>query len=193
MILYGASGHGKVVKSASTTRVKLYFDDNPILNWWEGLQVIRYDADYMSDELVVISIGNNQIRKNLVNEIKHRFAVVQSASAEVDSSCIIGNGSQILHGSLIQPSVVIGDHVIINSKASVDHDCKIGNFCHVAPNATLCGDITLGEGVLIGAGAVVIPGITIGDWACIGAGSVVTKNVISNETVFGNPATTRKK
>ena len=188
MILYGASGHGKVVKSASTIDVLLFFDDNPLLHSWGGVNVSTYRADYLPDELVAISIGNNKIRKRVSKGISHDFATVIAQSAEIDTSCSIGIGAQILQSALIQASARIGEHVIVNSMASIDHDCKVGNYCHIAPNATLCGNVTLGEGVLIGAGSVVIPGISIGDWAIVGAGSIVTKNVPPASLVYGNPA-----
>ena len=188
MILYGASGHGKVVKSAVLAEVVHFFDDNELIQLFQGLSVSLYNAVFLQEQPVVITVGNNKIRKRLSSKVQHKFGQVIAASSIVDKSVFIGHGSQILHNATIQADVIIANHVIINTSSSVDHDCVIADFVHIAPNATLCGNIKVGEGSLVGAGAVVIPGITIGAWCKIGAGAVVTKNIPDYSTAVGNPA-----
>jgi UDP-3-O-[3-hydroxymyristoyl] glucosamine N-acyltransferase len=72
-----------------------------------------------------------------------------------------------MQGAIIQSSVKIGKHCIINTGVSVDHDCVIQDYVHVAPRCTLCGNVEIGEGSLIGAGTVVMPNISIGKWSVI--------------------------
>ncbi len=188
MILFGASGHGKVVQSASNKTVILYFDDDESKSEFNGLSVKRYDFKISLTEEIVITIGDNQIRKTISQKIKHNFGKVISSYAIVDQNVSIGRGSQILHNSVIQSDTVIGKHCIINTSASVDHDCVIEDFVHIAPNATLCGNIFVGEGSLIGAAAVILPGVKVGRWCKIGAGSVVTKDVEDFAVMVGSPA-----
>jgi sugar O-acyltransferase (sialic acid O-acetyltransferase NeuD family) len=187
MIIFGASGHGKVVASA-LENIQFYFDDNENIEVFLGKQVHAYAPGNLPTQEVVIAIGNNTIRKKLVEIIQHPYGVVIASSSEVDSSVSIGEGSQVLHGAIIQSTSKIGKHTIINTGASVDHDCTIADFCHIAPQVTLCGNITVGEGTFIGAGATVIPGIKIGKWCTIGAGSVVIKDIPDGATAVGNPA-----
>lgn len=187
MILYGASGHGKVIYSIKPLKIKSFFDDSNVSSFM-NLPVHRYDKSVLSDETVCVTIGDNSIRKRIVSQISHAFGNVFSPRAIFDESLEFGFGNQIVHGALIQVDVRIGSHCIINSSCSIDHDCKISDFVHIAPNSTLCGNVKIGEGTLVGAGAVVLPNITIGDWCIIGAGSVVTKDVSSNTIVVGNPA-----
>jgi acetyltransferase EpsM len=186
MILYGASGHGKVVASFSTG-VQFFFDDNNGIELFAGKKVHLYSSSISKNELIVITIGDNRIRKNLAENITHKFGVVIAHSSEIDTSVIIEEGSQILHGVIIQCSATIGKHTIVNTGASVDHDCTIGDFCHIAPQVTLCGNVEVGEGTLIGAGCIVIPGIKIGKWCTLGAGSVILSDIPDHSTVLGNP------
>jgi sugar O-acyltransferase (sialic acid O-acetyltransferase NeuD family) len=190
MIIFGASGHGKVVLSASSAEIKFFFDDNPLITHFKDLPVHRYSADLEKEQAVVVAIGDNKIRKTIVQTIKHMFTTVIAQSSCIDTSVNIGEGSQLLHGVIIHSDTLIGRHTIVNTGATIDHDCSIGDFCHIAPNATLCGNVSLGEGTLIGAGSVVIPGVKIGKWCTIGAGAVILKDVSNNSTVVGNPGQT---
>jgi len=188
MILYGASGHGKVVKSASIEDVVHFFDDNQSFYSFQGLPVSLYNPAYLIDYHLVLTIGDNKIRKQLTSKIRHIYGKVIAGSAILDSSVKVGKGSQILHNSVVQADSIIGNHVIINTSASIDHDCIIADYSHIAPNATLCGNVKIGEGTLVGAGAVIMPGINIGSWCKLGAGTVVTKNIPDYSTVVGIPA-----
>jgi acetyltransferase EpsM len=188
MILFGASGHGKVIHSILKERVKAYFDDNPNINTFQGIKVDRYSEKLYTGEKVIITIGDNKIRQKVSTKITHQFSKVIAASALIDDTVKIGIGTQIIHRALIQVDTLIGEHVIVNSMASVDHECIIGNFVHIAPNSTLCGNVRVGEGTLIGAGAVILPNLSIGKWCKIGAGAVIRKDVPDYSTVVGHPS-----
>ncbi len=192
MILFGASGHCKVIADCLKTQGKSIvgiFDDDLTKTKLLNYEVIgKYDAKKFKDEEIIISIGNNQTRKSVSKIIKHKFGIAIHKSAIISENVIVGNGSVIIHNSVIQSSAIIGKHVIINTAASVDHDCIIEDFVHISPNATLCGNVKIGEGTQIGAGAVVIPNVSIGKWSIIGAGSVVVKDIPDNVVAVGNPA-----
>ncbi|MFB1013277.1 MAG: acetyltransferase, partial [Bacteroidia bacterium] len=154
MIIYGASGHGKVVKSAYLGEVLFFFDDNPAIDKYNDLKVFRYERVLVKNESLVVAIGDNEIRKKVVARLNHKFGRVIAKTAEVDSTVEVGLGSQILHGAIIQVDATVGEHSIINTGASIDHDCAIGSYCHIAPKVTLCGNVQVGNGTLIGAGTV---------------------------------------
>lgn len=192
MLLYGASGHGKVIIDCFESQgfeIIGIFDDDPnkveLLNY----QVIgKYNFELFSNEKLIISIGDNQTRKKVSEIIKHKFGIAMHISSTVSKNVKIGEGAVIFHKAVLQSSTKVGKHAIINTCASVDHDCLIGNYAHISPNATLCGNVKIGEGTHVGAGAVIIPNITIGKWCIIGAGAVVTKDVDDYTVVVGNPA-----
>ena len=187
MIIYGASGQGKVVLSSLNEEVKLFIDDNEALDVFCGLEVSMYDSSLHAEQLLIIAIGDNIVRKRISEKVTHKFGVVVSKDALVNDTVEIGNGCQLLHSSVVQVDCKIGSHTIINTNSSIDHDCVISDFVHIAPGVTLCGNVSIGEGALIGAGSVVLPGIRVGAWCTIGAGSVVTKDIPDNSLAYGNP------
>jgi len=197
MLIYGASGHCKVIIDCLESQGKSIvgiFDDDLIKSKLLNYEVIgKYDAQKFEDEELIISIGDNKTRKSVSKLIKHKFGVAIHKSAIVSKNVFVDEGTVIIHNAVVQSSAVVGKHVIINTSASVDHDCILENFVHISPNATLCGNVKVGEGTQIGAGAVVIPSISIGKWSIIGAGAVVTKDVPDNVIVVGNPARIVKK
>jgi sugar O-acyltransferase (sialic acid O-acetyltransferase NeuD family) len=192
MYLYGASGHAKVIieiLELCGIKVKGLFDDNPqIKNILDYKVVGAYNSSILNNDQLIISIGNNELRKKISEKLNPAFGKAIHPSAIISKSSLIGNGSVIMGNAIINSDTKIGNHAIINTSASIDHDCKIEDFVHISPNATLCGGVFIGEGTNVGAAAVIIPGINIGKWATIGAGAVVIKDVPDYVTVVGNPA-----
>ncbi|MBX9837506.1 MAG: acetyltransferase [Silvanigrellaceae bacterium] len=197
VLLYGASGHAKVICSiyeSNSIKVDSIFDDNLMVNNLNTYDVIgSYLAYYKIELKLLISIGDNKIRKTISKKILHKFSIAKHISALIDTSVKIGEGSAIFHNSTIQRDTVIGKHCIINTNAIIEHECFVDDFAHISPSATLCGNVRVGEGSHIGANATIIPNITIGEWCVIGAGSVVTKNIPDYSLVVGVPGKIIKK
>ena len=197
ILLYGASGHAKVISSifeAMNKNIDVIFDDNIEVKKLNNYNVINgYDKNYEPKLPILISIGNNKVRKRIANEVYHSFAVAIHPSSLIDTSVILNIGTAIFHGVIIQRNTIIGKHCIINTNAIVDHECIIEDFVHLSPSVTLCGKVIVGEGTHIGAGATIIQNIKIGKWCIIGAGAVITKNIPDYSLVVGIPGTIIKK
>ncbi|MBI1315878.1 acetyltransferase [bacterium] len=191
MILFGASGHGKVILDILRRRgiePEAFWDDKPVGNLLMGVPVLQTPHASRAEELI-LSVGNNRIRQMLSGRFSgFRFGMAIHPSAQIAEDVEIGEGSVVMAGVLINPGSRIGKHVILNTGCVVDHDARIGDFAHISPNATLTGNVVVGEGTHVGAGAVVIPGVEVGKWAVIGAGSVVIRTVPNGAKVVGNPA-----
>lgn len=193
MFLYGASGHGKVIKEILESNddfVDAFIDDNVHLSSYCGKDVL-HEVDVNCK--LIVSIGNNRIRADIVSRLSNSFGVAIAPSAIVSPSAQIGEGTVVMPGAIINADAVIGKHCIINTGASVDHECVISDFAHIAPHATLCGQVHVGVGTLVGVGACVIPCKCIGSWSVVGAGAVITNDVPSNCTAVGVPASIIKK
>jgi len=192
MLLYGASGHAKVICSCLESQniyISAIFDDDVSIKSLNNYKVIgKYNPHYLVTEPIIISIGNNSTRKNISEILIHNFGIAIHASVYVDEFSIIGEGTVIFHNAIIQRDVLIGKHVIVNTAANIDHDCIINDFVHISPNVALSGNVKVGEGTHIGTGASIIQGVTIGKWATVGAGSVVIRDVPDFAVCVGNPS-----
>ena len=200
LIIIGAGGHGKVV--ADCARVTGQFDSIRFLDgkYPEFLHVadwniVGHQDDYADfndkNTWYFVAIGSNSTRhkwqqKLLSND--HKIATLVHPNACVAQGVVIGEGTLILAGCVINILSEIGAGCIINTGATVDHDCSIGEFCHIAPGVSLAGAVNLGGEVFIGVGSNVIQCISIGDKSTIGAGSTVLHNMPVNVTAVGTPA-----
>ena len=193
MIVYGASGHGKVIieilESIGTPHIEIWDDADRAPVWEYPVKRPLAAGEPVNDKMV-ISIGVNATRKRVAQRIGSTisFGTAIHAAAYISKRTTIGEGTVIMAGAVVNADTRIGRHCIINTCASIDHDCVIGDYAHISPNATLSGDVQVGEGTHIGAGATVIQGIRIGKWCTIGAGAVIIKDIPDNATAVGNPA-----
>jgi len=189
MIIYGASGHGKVIadilKKNEVSEIVFWDDDiNAKVNGYK----VDKPLSINKEGKVIIAVGNNLVRKKIVDTNNFSCATAIHPNAIIAENVSIQEGTVVMAGAIVNPSSNIGKHCILNTSCSIDHDCQIEDFVHVSPNATLTGDVQVGEGAHIGAGAVVIQGIRIGKWATIGVGAVVIRDVPDYAVVVGNPA-----
>lgn len=186
MYLYGASGHARVIIDilrANDEPIEALFDDNEEIDHLLDYPVLR--SPQVSGPLI-ISIGNNGIRKKIAERIQVKFGKAFHPSAVVSREAVVEEGTVIMQGAIVQSGGYIGKHCIINTGASVDHECRIGDYVHISPHSTLCGNVVVGEGTWIGAGSVILPGVKIGAWSVIGAGSVVSKDIPDRVLAVGN-------
>jgi acetyltransferase EpsM len=189
--LIGASGHGLVILdilSLQQIEVDGFLDDGIKPKIFAGKPCnLRNSIQLNSSDKVLISIGNNVIRKKIENSLSCSFLTAVHPSAVIDKTSEIGIGTTIMANAVINSNAKIGQHVIINTGSIVEHECIINDFVHISPNATLCGNVKVGEGAHIGAGAVIIPNISIGKGVIVGAGSVIIRDIPDNVMVVGNP------
>lgn len=191
MIVYGASGHAKVViellEVNGITDIDIWDDSDKALVWEYAVKKPSLQGE--SAVQMVIGIGSNQSRKKVAEKcagIAH-FVTPVHTSAIISKRSVVKEGTVVMAGVTVNADTLIGRHCIINTSASIDHDCVLEDYVHISPNATLSGNVTVGEGTHIGAGATVIQGIRIGKWCIIGAGAVIIRDVPDFATVVGNP------
>ncbi len=193
MYLFGASGHGKVIKeilNANGVNVEAFVDDDPNVNVCGG-RLVKHDATGLSP--MIVSIGVNRIRKMIVERLKTKnpnieFGTAVHPSAVISPTANIGEGTVVMAGAVINADAIVGKHCIINTGATVDHDCVIEDYCHIASGTHICGATHVGEGTWIGTGSSVIQCMKIGKNCMIGAGSVIVKDIPDDVTAFGCPA-----
>lgn len=198
IILIGDSGHAKVIEDCIRSQggnVIAKLDDRYKEQFCEE-DVVRGPLalieELLTEEVkVVISIGSNTIRKQIVERLNiadAKYAIIIHSRAIVSGSVKIGCGTVIMPGVIVNADTSIGCHTIINSNSVVEHDCTIEDFTHISPGAILTGNVMIGQGSHVGAGTTIIPGIEIGSWTTIGAGSSVISNIESEVTAVGVPS-----
>lgn len=188
VIIIGAGGHGKVISDIVRTsgdNFVGFLDDST-----EGSNIIGTVSACveLTDNYFIVAIGNNKIRRHIVNQYNNlKFYTAIHPNAVVSRSAKIGEGTVVMPGSVINADAIIGKHCIINTCSSIDHDCRIGDFVHAAVGSRLCGTVSVGPETWIGAGATVSNNISICGHCMIGAGAVVIDNIDKSGTYVGVP------
>lgn len=203
VIVLGGGGHTKVLIEALLQSGKVItgiVDPDPTLLGAEILGVPVLGGDdvvyaFPSSEVQLVnglgSVGLPFKRQQIFERFKgmgYSFATVVHPSSVIALDVILGEGAQIMAGTVIQPGSRIGINSIINTRASVDHDCIIGDHVHIAPGVALSGGVSVSSSSHIGTGATVIQGVAIGSGCLVAAGAVVTRDIVDGAMVRGVPA-----
>lgn len=204
-IILGAGGHARVLIEAirASGAAQLYgildpeqgrwgqtMLDVPILGGDELLE--RMAAEGVRYFVVGLgSTGNSAARQRLFKMGQDQglqpLTVIHPTCIH-SSSAVIGPGSQLLAGSIVNTGAVIGKNVIINCGAIVEHDCRLEDHVHIATGAMLAGTVHVGLGAHVGVGAAVRQRVEIGEAAVVGAGAAVVADVPPWTVVVGVPA-----
>ncbi|PUB10185.1 acetyltransferase [Paenisporosarcina sp. OV554] len=205
IILVGDSGHAKVitdcVHSIKGFRVVAKLDDKYLEKHFaegfiKGPLAILKEIMIEYSAKVLIAIGNNTVRKNIVdkfNFVDSDFISIVHENAVISDSAVIGIGTVVMPGVVINADARIGNHVILNTNSVIEHDCIVEDCVHISPGSILTGGVSVGEGSHIGAGSTIIPLQSIGNWSVIGAGSVVVSDIEDRVTAVGVPARVIKR
>ena len=200
ILVYGASGHGKVVADAARSAgftVAAFVDDDPGRRGSRhfGAPVLPLDEAVRDPGLaglaIALGIGDNRARQKCSERaVAAGFTLVTvvHASAVVAPSASLGPGTVVLALAAVNPDAAVGAGAILNTGCVVEHDCVVGDFAHLSPSSGLGGAARVGDRSHLGLGAVVLPGVAVGADARVGAGAVVHLPVPFGVTVAGVPA-----
>lgn len=203
LVIWGASGHAMVVADivhlVATYRVVGFLDDvnpgragtefcgAPILGGKEQLEPL-WDRGVRH---LLLGFGDCKMRLALTESLQSRgffLPVAIHPRSTVAADTVLGSGTVIVAGAVVNPGARIGRSVIINTLASVGHDCDIGDAVHICPGANLAGRVTVGQATQVGIGAKVIERIQIGAGVVVGAGAVVVRDIPDHAVAYGVPA-----
>jgi len=202
IVIVGGGGHAKVIisilKKQKEYKIVGYTDisDNglilgiPFLGGDEKLQ------EFFDSGIRNAAIGIGQIKSTvnrervaeLLKNIGFKLPSIISPDCTINEDVVIGDGTAVMDGVIINSGSRIGEFSILNTNSSIDHDCSIGSFTHIAPGVTLSGNVRVGDKVLIGAGSNIIQQTEIPDGTIISAGSSVQKSIKIPGIYRGIPA-----
>lgn len=78
MYLYGASGHAKVIieiLESQVIKIEGLFDDNESIKFLLEYPVQKLTASFIQNKKLIISIGNNTIRRKIVSSVNAEYGI----------------------------------------------------------------------------------------------------------------------
>ncbi len=202
LAILGASGHGKVVADCAELcgwELVSFFDDAWPAKQSNGAWPVVGDTDSLLARVgdfdgVLVAIGNNQVREAKLRVLSEQGALLPTLvhpSAVVSRYTVLGAGSVLFAGAVVNVDCRIGMGAIINTGATVDHDCVLGNAVHVSPGAHLAGGVCVGDRSWVGIGSSVRQLVRMGCDVMVGAGAAVVSDIPDACVVAGVPARVR--
>lgn len=150
----------------------------PVLGGDEALQALVEQGHAVLVTIGQIKSAAPRIRAfDAAQAAGAQMPCVVSPRAHVSRHAILGEGTMVLHGAVVNAAARLGRNVIVNSLALIEHDVMVADHCHVATGARVNGNVTIGKGCFIGSGAVLKNGISIGAGSVIGAGVVIRHDI----------------
>lgn len=120
---------------------------------------------------------------DLLKSLGAHLPIIQSPLSYCSRHALIGDGTILMHGSLVNARSKVGSNCIINSQALIEHDVEISDHCHISTGAKVNGSVRIGRGTFIGSGAIVKEGVTLGKNVVVGAGQLILNDVSDGMTV----------
>jgi acetyltransferase-like isoleucine patch superfamily enzyme len=204
IIIIGSAGHAKVIIDI-IEKMKVYqiiglTNAKPIPNETVlSYPVLGTDDDLLNiynQEAILnfcIAVGDNWTRQKVKEKLLHNFPnavfpCIIHPSAQIGRDVLIGQGTVIMAGAIINTGSKIGDFVILNTKCSIDHDNTIGDFVSAGPNSTTGGDVAIGSFSVLGLSATIKRGISVGNNCVVGSSAYLHESCEDNLVLFGIPA-----
>jgi len=203
IILIGGGGHCKSVIDVIELEGK--FEIVGIIDVKEkvGSSVLNYPIIGCDDDIeklsqtctnFIVTFGQgktNVFREKTYKKLKElhlKLPVIQSPLSHVSKHAIVGEGTVVMHGAMINAGSKVGVNCILNSQCLIEHDVMVGNHCHISTKATLNGTVKFGDSIFAGSCCVVADGLSVCDKVTIGAGSTVVRNITDSGIYVGCPA-----
>jgi len=118
-------------------------------------------------------------------------SVFIGARVRISSDLVMGPGSFINYGCIINPRVTIGKYVLLGPHVSIvggDHNFDQPGVPIIYSGRPAMQETIIEDDVWIGHGSIILSGVRIERGAIVAAGSVVTKDVPAYEIHGGIPA-----
>ncbi len=131
----------------------------------------------------------NQIREekfNLMKSMGYQLVSYICSKSFYWPDINVGENCFILENQTIQPSVKIGDNVMIWSTNHLGHNCSVNSHVYLSSGITISGHTTIGERTFVGVNSSFKDFIKVGRDCFITMGSIVTKSIPHESTVTSN-------
>lgn len=198
LAIYCAGGLGKevVALACSINRWEaiVFVDDVTDCRMYRGASVHRFEEllGLVNKENIefVIASGEPAGRKTLYKKLKKngcKMTTLVSPYASIGAGSQLGEGC-ILWDCILTDDVVIGENVLIDTRALLGHDVMVGSHSIISANCFMGGHTAVDECVYMAPGAMIKDRIHVGEQAIISLGAVILRNVKPKAIMIGNPA-----
>ena len=141
----------------------------------------------------VLAIGNNWMRKEVYDRVhsvcvSFNFITIIHPRAIIGKNVIIGRGSLVMAGVVVNSDSIIGEFCLLKMQCSLGHEGVMEDFSSLSFGVVTGGNLKLGAYSNISFSTSVIENIRIGAHAFIGAGSLVLNNITDFSVTLGVPA-----
>ena len=191
LILIGAGGHARscidVIEQQGQYQIAgLIGMPDEVLAKHLGYVIIGTDSNLpelaKNYRYALITIGQIQTaehRIRLYQQAIHfgfQLPIIIAPTAHVSRHAILGAGTIVMHGAIVNAGAKVGNNCIINTLALLEHDAIVEDHCHISTSAILNGDVAVGAGSFVGSGSVIKEGVAIGKDCRVGIGLTVRHN-----------------
>lgn len=204
LILIGGGGHCSsvidLVEQGNEYTIKGILDSNlsksnelmgyPLLGRDDQLESLVSKGFFFAITIGQIK-AKSESRLDLFHRLKTlgaKLPILISPRSYVSKYAVIGEGSVVHHGVVINANASIGVNCIINTGSIIEHDVKIGSHSHISTNVVINGNSSVNSHCFIGSSACIIQGIHFPSESLLGAGSTLTENVCESGVYVGSPA-----
>lgn len=203
LVIWGASSHALVMAdiirllggyeivgfldSVNPERAGADFCGAPILGGAEQLDLLLTQGV----RHLIVGVGTGTARLRLAASARdkgYRLITAIHPRATVAGDVLVGAGTVILAGAVVNPGARLGENVIIETCASVEHECTISDGAMISAGVHLGGRVEVGQKATVEIGATVARRLRIGVGSVVGAGSVVLRDVPDGVLAYGSPA-----
>ena len=149
------------------------------------------EYSYEEGDVLICGLGHPEVKRAICEPLLKagaNFLTIIHPTAKVGRGCSIGVGCVICPYATLTCDIQLGDFVLFNVMSTAGHDVQVGDWSTLSAHSDCTGGVELSKSVFLGSGAPIIPNKKVGRSATVGAGAVVTRDVPSEDTVFGNPA-----
>ncbi len=189
---------------AQTTLLSIK-DENHSIGSFLGLhevdlknQKINLPEEIESNELiqVLVCIGYsnmNNYREETISFVMNNPKLVNvnwiSKKAYISSDLKIGNANIILPLAIIEPSVELGNGIVLWFRSHVAHNSKIFSNCWIAAGTTIGANCVIGKNCFFGISSIVPTGSILEEYVLLTSGAISSTRVKKNKVIQNNSLT----
>ncbi|AIW20300.1 acetyltransferase [Vibrio coralliilyticus] len=144
------------------------------------LSQIKHNFD-SEEVMVIIAMGYhdlNRSRQKVFNKIKSLGYNVETylhQDAKIHTSKLIGEGSIVLPGAVLEPYCSIGSNSMIWCNTTVAHHASVGDNCWLASGCVVSGSAKVRDNAFIGVNSTIVNEVEVSELNIVGANALISK------------------